>query len=285
MRPIQHARNGWARNVRVLTPASDSLIPIMKPDTLLSLRGEPNQEGQAKHMIHLSGVTKTYLGNSRVLDQVNLDLKRGDFLYVVGGSGAGKSSLLRMIATEEEPSSGKLALFGFDLRSVTPSTLRSIRRSIGYVPQNVRLIPDLTIYENIALSASLARKSLTGAELRNRVSELLERLELAAKRDQPANRLSGGEAQRVAVARALIRSPELIVADEPTGAQDRESTWSLLDLFLKANVTGATVVIATHDREIVRRVRKRCAILKGGRVVVESPGLGLGLGNPVGGHP
>ena len=224
-------------------------------------------------MISLSGVTKSYFGDQKVLDQVNLELKKGDFIYVVGGTGAGKSSLLRLLATEELATTGKVALFGYDVARASSSTLRAIRRSLGYVPQGVRLIPDLTVMDNVALSISLAGRRVIPAQGRAKMGELLERLGLADKRNKLAQDLSGGEAQRVAVARALVRNPELIIADEPTGAQDRDFTWSLMDLFLKANVTGTTVVVATHDREIVRRVRKRCAILKDGRMMLEEGGV------------
>lgn len=220
-------------------------------------------------MVHLQSVSKSYFGQARVLDQVHLDLKKGDFLYVVGGSGAGKSSLLRMLATEEAPSSGNVSLFGYNLGSVAPLTLQAIRRTLGYVPQNVRLLPDLSVEDNVALALSVAGRRAMGADAKARMDELLEKLGLAHLRAKPAAALSGGEAQRVAIARALVRNPELIVADEPTGAQDKEFTWSVMDLLLRANLTGATVVVATHDREIVRRVRKRVAVLKGGRLALE----------------
>ncbi len=220
-------------------------------------------------MVRLTGVSKWYMNQSRVLDHVSLELKQGDFLYVIGGSGAGKSSLLRMIATEEFPSAGSVSLFGYDLTTVSPTTLKAIRQALGYVPQNIRLIPDLTVYDNVALSVSLAGRRVLRADAKSKIADLLERLGLAAKKDKLAGTLSGGEAQRVAVARALVRSPELIVADEPTGAQDRDFTWVLMDLLLKANIGGATVMVATHDQDIVRRVRKRCAILKAGRLNVE----------------
>lgn len=220
-------------------------------------------------MVLLTEVSKSYLNQGRILDHVSLELKKGDFMYVVGGSGAGKSTLLRILATEELPSSGIVSLFGYSLETVTPTALRAIRQSLGYVPQDVKLIPDLTVFDNVALSLSLAGQRVLSAPAKAKISELLNRLGLEPKRDKLASALSGGEAQRVAVARALVRSPELIIADEPTGAQDRDFTWSLMDLFLKANARGATVVIATHDREIVRRVRKRCAVLQGGRVSLE----------------
>ena len=223
-------------------------------------------------MVSLTGVTKSYFGGTKVLDQVQLELKKGDFLYCVGGTGAGKSSLLRLLATEELPTVGRVSLFGYDLATSSPSTLRAIRQSLGYVPQNVRLIPDLSVLDNVALSVTLAGRRVIPAQGRAKIGELLERLGLADKRNTRASALSGGEAQRVAVARALVRSPDLIIADEPTGAQDRDFTWSLMDLLLKANVTGSTVVVATHDREIVRRVRKRCAVLKEGRMQLEDGG-------------
>lgn len=198
-----------------------------------------------------------------------MELKKGDFLYVVGGSGAGKSSLLRLLATEEAPSQGAVSLFGYDLARSSPSVLRHIRQNLGYVPQDIKLIPDLSVADNVMLSLTLAGKNPRDPALRDRMQDLLMRLGLESKKDKPAGALSGGEAQRVAVARALVRSPELLIADEPTGSQDRDFTWSLMDLFLKSNLAGTTVIIATHDREIVRRVRKRCAILRDGQVRIE----------------
>lgn len=220
-------------------------------------------------MVQLDGVSKEYFGQSPVLEQIDLKLKQGEFLYLVGGSGVGKSTLLRLIATEEVPSRGRVSLFGYALDSASTATLRAIRQAIGYIPQDIRLIPDLTVYENVALSLSLAGARVLRAEARSRVRELLDRLGLLGKQQEMAGSLSGGEAQRVAVARALVRTPQMLIADEPTGSQDKEYTWMLMDLFLKANLTGTTVVLATHDREIVRRVRKRCAMLRGGRLNLE----------------
>jgi cell division transport system ATP-binding protein len=217
-------------------------------------------------------VSKSYFGQSAVLDRIQLELKKGDFLYLVGGSGAGKSSLLRILATEELPTEGTISLFGYNLATSSEATLRAIRQAIGYVPQDVRLIPDLTVLDNVALSLSLAGRRGMSREARARIGETLERLGLANKRDKLASALSGGESQRVALARALVRGPELIVADEPTGAQDRDHTWVMMDMLLRANMGGATAIVATHDREIVRRVRKRCGTLRAGRIEFEEGG-------------
>ena len=227
-------------------------------------------------MIALKQVSRWYSDSefksgksSRILDQIELELKKGEFLYVIGGTGAGKSTLLRMMATEELPSAGTVSLFGYDLANASAAALRSIRQAVAHIPQKVNLIPDLSVYENITLSAQLAGSKSAGGTLRTRIIELLEKLGLAHKKDSRADRLSGGEAQRVSIAQALIRKPELILADEPTGAQDPDSAWGILDLLLRENLNGSTVIVATHDREMVRRIRKKTALLKSGRILVE----------------
>ncbi len=239
------------------------------PGAEVRAAGPFSRKEKIGQMLHLSAVSKSYLGQPRVLEAVDLQLKRGDFLYVIGGSGAGKSTLLRLLATEESPTSGHLSLFGYRLDQVSPTTLRSIRRSIGYVPQNLRLIPDLSVQENVALSLSLAGKKSFSGESRLHVAHTLDRMGVGHLKDKPASELSGGEAQRVAIARALVRQPEILIADEPTGAQDPEYIWTLMDVIAKANLQGMTTILATHDREIVRRFRKPCAVLKGGRVLLE----------------
>lgn len=221
-------------------------------------------------LVQLSGVSKWFSDPARVLNQLDLELKKGEFIYIVGGSGAGKTTLLKLLATEERPSSGTVSLFGYDLGATNPATLCAIRRSIGYIPQNIRLLPDLSVFDNVLISLSMVNSKNSTAEVKQRITDLLDRLGLSGKANKNASTLSGGEAQRVAIARALIRAPELLIADEPTGAQDRDLTWTVLDLFLKANLAGTTVVLATHDQEIVRRVRKRCALLKGGRLGQEN---------------
>jgi len=223
-------------------------------------------------MIHLRSLTKAF-GNRKVLDQVTLDLRRGDFLYVLGGTGAGKSTLLKLLSCDEMPTSGQVQIFGYDMARASSDAIQAVRRSIGYVPQKVDLISDFSVFENIALGVVSGGSRVLNADTRNRIQDLIERLKLGALRDTRASLLSGGEAQRVSVARALARRPELLIADEPTGAQDYENTWALMDLFQHANLQGVTVVLATHDRDIVRRLRKRCAVLHQGRVMLEETAL------------
>ena len=221
-------------------------------------------------LIRIKDLTKWYFGETPVLSQVNLNMDRGEFLYLLGGSGAGKSSLLRILVTEEKPTQGTVELFGYDLNTVKQSTLRTIRQSIGYIPQNVRLIPDLSVYDNVAMSLSLGGpKAHTGAKAKTKIFEILERVVLSHAHAKLGDTLSGGESQRVAVARALVRSPDIIIADEPTGAQDRDFTWNLMNHLLGENQKGAAVLIATHDREMIRRVRKKCAVLKSGSLTLE----------------
>ena len=223
-------------------------------------------------MIRLSGVSKAYVQNTPVLDRIDLELKRGEFLYVLGGTGTGKTSLLRLLALEERPTAGTVSLFGYDLGKASQRLTTDIRRALGYVPQDLRLLPDLSVFENIALPLWAAPGPKVGGERksRERVHELLDRAGLLHKRSLPAGKLSGGEAQRIAVGRALAREPDLLLADEPTGAQDPEHIWALMELFVHANRQGTTIALATHDREIVRRVRKRCAVIQGGKLQTEN---------------
>ncbi|NDD91959.1 ATP-binding cassette domain-containing protein, partial [bacterium] len=160
--------------------------------------------------------------------------------------------------------------FGYDVTGVSTSTLQTIRRSISTISQKVQLIPDLSVFENISLAVHAAGSKSWNRNSRERIFELLEKVQLFSKRDRPASELSGGEAQRVAVVQAIARNPQLILADEPTGAQDPESAWNILDLLLRENLTGTTVMIATHDREMVRKIRKKTAFLRNGRMQIHS---------------
>ena len=224
-------------------------------------------------MIHLKSLSKAYASQNRVLDQVELEIKKGEFIYVLGGTGVGKTSLLKLLAGEEDPTGGELWLFGYSIRNSSETIRQAIRRSIGYIPQKVELISDFTVFENIALGISYGGSRLLRTDTKQKIMELLDKLQLLHRKDALARELSGGEAQRVAVIRALARQPELIIADEPTGSQDFQNTWSVMDLLLRANVNGTTIVVATHDRDIVRRVKKKCVHLSQGRLQLEEAAL------------
>jgi len=220
-------------------------------------------------MITLKNVTKSYQNGHKVLDSVHIRLLTGEFLYVLGGSGAGKSTLLKLISSEESATRGKVELFGYDLDRVPPLTMKAIRRMVGYIPQQINLIEDLTVFENVHLSLKLASRGGSGTERKKKVELALEKLNLIHKKSRICRGLSGGEAQRVAIARAIVREPEIIIADEPTGAQDREHAWAIMDLLGAFSQTGKTVIVATHDPEITRRLQRKTATLKNGRVVIE----------------
>lgn len=204
-----------------------------------------------------------------MLQNVSLDVGRGEFIYVLGGSGAGKSTLLRLLSTEAFPTSGEVEVFGFKTSQLSRDALAEVRRTIGYVPQDSQLIADLTVSENVELSWRFGPTKNKNRDERLALRETLERLKLFDKRDVPCSLLSGGEQQRVAIARALVRSPDLLILDEPTGAQDREMTWDLMQILQQINQQGTTVILATHDRELVRKIRKKCVVLREGALKQE----------------
>jgi cell division transport system ATP-binding protein len=218
-------------------------------------------------LLKVENLSKTYAPGEVVWQNVNFDLSTGDFLYILGGSGAGKSSLLRAIGSFERPTEGKVVTYGVDLQNSSRSDIERVRKKIAFIPQNLGLIHDLTIRDHLEMS----RIALSPNERVDdaTVQSYLGLFNLKSKLNQPVGKLSGGERQRVAILRALSKKADLLIADEPTGAQDFEMTWKLMDLFVKLNLAGTAVLLATHDLEMVRRLRKRCAILKDGNFKVE----------------
>lgn len=218
-------------------------------------------------LLKVESLSKAYAPGEIVWQNVSFDLNRGDFLYILGGSGAGKSSLLRAIASFEQPNQGRVLCHGVDLQNSSRSDISRIRKKVSFIPQNLGLIPDLTIRDHIEIT----QMALPAGD-RVEASVLQGYLNLMGLKDKWNKRiaiLSGGERQRVAILRALSKKADLLIADEPTGAQDFEMTWKLMDLFVKINLSGTAVLLATHDLEMVRRLRKRCAILKDGNFKVE----------------
>jgi cell division transport system ATP-binding protein len=217
-------------------------------------------------VIQLVNVSKTYPGApAPSLNGVNLRVERGEFVFVVGPSGAGKSSLTKMLYREELPSSGKVLIDGKDIGRLRDKDVPFLRRGLGVIFQDFKLLQERTVFDNVAFA--LECTEVPRREILRRVPAALELVGLRHKQQNTANQLSGGEQQRVSVARALVRNPVLIIADEPTGNLDPDNSWSIMQLLSDINKMGATVVVATHAKQIVNEMRKRVVAIEQGRIV------------------
>ncbi|MEA2656297.1 MAG: cell division transport system ATP-binding protein [Chloroflexota bacterium] len=218
----------------------------------------------SRPIISFQHVGKTYPTGTEALRDVNLVVPEGDFLFLVGPSGAGKSTLVRLLIREEKPTKGKIFVEGTELGRMKRRQLPRYRRKIGLVFQDFKLLPNLTVYENVAFALRVLGEP--DRLVQSRVAEALDTVGLSAREmTYPAN-LSGGEQQRVAIARALVHAPRFIIADEPTGNLDPATAWEIMQLFLRINARGATVVMATHNREIVDLLRRRVVAIEGGQI-------------------
>ena len=217
-------------------------------------------------MIRLENVTKTYRGAAdSALADVQLQIHRGEFVFLVGSSGSGKSSLLRLLLREEKPDSGDLFVLGENLRTLPQRGVSSYRRKLGVVFQDFRLLPNKTVYQNIAFALQVIGKSR--AFIETSVPDVLRLVGLEAKSSSFPAALSGGEQQRVALARALVNRPELLLADEPTGNLDPDNSKEIMGLLSRINLSGTTIVMATHDRGIVDQMQRRVVEIQAGRIV------------------
>jgi len=216
-------------------------------------------------VIEFDRVTKIYNRDTYALDKVTLKIKKGEFIFLVGPSGAGKSTFVRLLLREELPTEGRIVVDGVETGRLRPREVPFFRRRIGMVFQDFRLLPERTVSENVAFALRVVE--VPRREIYRRVPQVLHLVGLAHKsRAKPAE-LSGGEQQRVALARALVNNPPILLADEPTGNLDPETSWEIVKLLLEINQRGTTVVVATHAHEIVDRVRRRVVELERGRVV------------------
>jgi cell division transport system ATP-binding protein len=216
-------------------------------------------------VIQLYHVTKEYPGDAPALQDVTLAVEKGEFVFLTGASGAGKSTLLKLIFCEEPATSGQLLLFGRNVAKISPRAVPHLRRRMGVVFQDFKLLPRRTVAENVALPLEVV--ALPAVEVRRRVTLLLRKVGLEHRAQKFPLSLSGGEQQRVAVARALAGDPALLLADEPTGNLDPERTLEVMELLSAANARGTTVVVATHDRSILERYKRRVVTLERGRLV------------------
>lgn len=216
-------------------------------------------------MIALRGVSKQYAAGMLALDHVDIEIQKGEFVFVVGQSGAGKSTLIKLLYKEENPSSGQVIVGGKDLTRMKRREVPFLRRKIGVVFQDFKLLPDRTVAENVAFALQVTAYS--GRDMLKRVLQVLSLVGLKERQNAYPEQLSGGEQQRVAIARALVRNPDLLLADEPSGNLDPDTSMEIFKLIERANMYGTTVVVATHARYIVDSMRKRVIELRHGSVV------------------
>lgn len=216
-------------------------------------------------MISLKNVSKVYGNGTKALDAVNLFIDKGEFAFIVGPSGAGKSTLIKLILREEVPSSGEIIINNFNVGNLKRKEIPRLRRSMGVVFQDFRLLPNKNVYDNVAFAMQIIEAS--PREVRRQVPFVLSLVGLSSKAKVFPNELSGGEQQRVSLARALVNNPTVLIADEPTGNLDPDTAWDIVKLLHDINRRGTTVVIATHARDIVNDMKKRVIAIEKGLVV------------------
>ena len=216
-------------------------------------------------MIEFKNVCKIYNTGTEAVHNANFVIDKGDFTFLVGPSGCGKSTLIKLILKEEEPTSGNIIINGKDTTFLKPNRVPYLRRSMGVVFQDFRLLPDKTVYENVAFAMYIVRA--TPKHIRRQVPMVLSLVGLSGKSKMYPNELSGGEQQRVALARALVNNPSMIIADEPTGNLDPDTAWEIMNLLNDINLRGTTVVIATHAQDIVNKMKKRVIEIADGVIV------------------
>ena len=219
-------------------------------------------------MIRFESVSKIYKGDFAALEDINLVIKKGEFVSIVGQSGAGKSTLLKLIYAEEMPTEGAVYFEEMATSDIKRNKLPLYRRNIGTIFQDFKLLPRKTAYENVAFALEVA--SVPRAEIEEDVPQILEIVGLKDKMEKYPYQLSMGEQQRVSFARALIHRPKIIVADEPTGNLDPISSWEIVNLMLKINKLGTTVILASHDKYVVDKANKRVVVIENGKIIGDS---------------
>ncbi|MBU9712786.1 cell division ATP-binding protein FtsE [Evansella tamaricis] len=215
-------------------------------------------------MIHMKDVWKTYPNGVMAINGINVDIDKGEFVYVVGPSGAGKSTFIKMMYREEKPTRGDIIINRNNLVKVKERHIPYIRRNIGVIFQDFKLLPNLSVYENVAFAMEVIEESKSN--IRRRVMKVLEIVRLKNKARFFPHEISGGEQQRVAIARAIVNNPSVLIADEPTGNLDPETSWEIMHILEEINERGTTIVMATHNKEIVNTLRKRVIAIEDGRI-------------------
>ncbi|MFD1361672.1 cell division ATP-binding protein FtsE [Lentibacillus salinarum] len=216
-------------------------------------------------MINMKNVYKTYANGVTALNGINVDIDQGEFVYVVGPSGAGKSTFIRLIYREVKPTEGTVIINDTDLKTLKESKVPYLRRDVGVVFQDFKLLPKLTVYENIAFALEVIEES--PRNIRKRVMDVLDLVGLKNKARFIPDELSGGEQQRVSIARAIVNNPKIAIADEPTGNLDPDTSWEIMRIFKAINDRGTTIIMATHSKEIVNTAKKRVIAIEDGLIV------------------
>lgn len=218
----------------------------------------------------MKNVYKKYANGVVASNGINIEIDRGEFVYVVGPSGAGKSTFIKMIFREETPTSGEIFFNDINITTLKQKQIPQLRRRMGVVFQDFKLLPMLNVYENVAFALEVIEESPTN--IRKKVNEVLALVGLTQKARMFPNELSGGEQQRVSIARSIVNHPEVVIADEPTGNLDPETSWEIMDVFKKINARGTTIIMATHNKEIVNTIRHRVVAIEGGLITRDEIG-------------
>lgn len=216
-------------------------------------------------MIKLINVSKEYNNGVVALSNINLEIRKGDFVFIVGLSGAGKSTLIKLLLKEEDVTEGNIFLDGLDITKISNRKVPYLRRQVGVVFQDFRLLPNKTVYENVSFAMEIV--GAHPKEIRRRVPMILSLVDLSRKADSFPDQLSGGEQQRVSIARSIVNNPPVLIADEPTGNLDSETAMEIMKVLSDINGRGTTVLMATHAREIVNTMKKRVVTLDDGKVI------------------
>jgi len=220
--------------------------------------------------IEFRGVSKTYISGTHALEDVNVRINKGEFVFVVGSSGAGKSTFMKLIMREEKANTGEIFVNGFNLTKMPRKQVPMLRRTMGIVFQDFRLIPTMNVFDNVAFAMHVIGAS--SRKIRVEVSKALSKVSLGHKARSMPSQLSGGEQQRVGLARALVNAPDLIIADEPTGNVDPTMSYEIVNLLTEINKRGTTILMVTHDHNLVRDFKHRVIMLDGGRIVADNMG-------------
>lgn len=229
------------------------------------LKQQQNEIIEEHGLIYLENVSKTYSTGSPAVNNMSLNIRRGEFVFIVGDSGSGKSTLIKLLLRELTATSGRVWVMGRDLSKLKHREIPKYRRNLGVVFQDFRLLNDRNVYENVAFAQRIIEVS--PSEIRRNVPTILATVGLAGKYKAKTRQLSGGEQQRVALARALVNNPAILLADEPTGNLDPKNSWEIMKLLEEINAAGTTVVVVTHNKEIVNAMQKRVVTMRKGVII------------------